>query len=152
MGWKKAQLDGEWRGITAEGLPSRSNPSAKLELNPQYEILITKPCDAFVMLQQKEPDPVSNSTFKGKNNIFFMVSMNNGKRVVKLDKDSILARSGNPTNLATITSEADFDSSLTYPQRFTLLVATTAKGKEGEGTFEVKVFSTDPNMKVTPMP
>ena len=34
MGWKRASLNGEWKGSTAEGLPSRSNPSAKLELNP----------------------------------------------------------------------------------------------------------------------
>lgn len=28
------EIKGEWRGKSAEGLPSRANPSAKLELNP----------------------------------------------------------------------------------------------------------------------
>ena len=111
MGWKRASLNGEWKGSTAEGLPSRSNPSAKLELNPQFQITITKPCDAFIMLHQNEPDPTSNSTFKGKQNICFVVCSNKGKRVSKMDKDGIVARSGNPTNLATVSSEVLFDTS-----------------------------------------
>ena len=33
-GWAKRTIDGEWKGPTAEGLPTRANPSAKIELNP----------------------------------------------------------------------------------------------------------------------
>ena len=90
MGWKKANIPGEWKGPSAEGLPSRANPSARLELNPQYEVTITKPCEGFILLQQKDADPVSKSTFKGKNSIFFMVSKNDGARIKKVDKDGIM--------------------------------------------------------------
>jgi hypothetical protein len=35
-GWKEVVFKSEWKGASAEGLPSRTYPSAKLELNPQY--------------------------------------------------------------------------------------------------------------------
>jgi hypothetical protein len=33
-GWKEAKLESEWKGPTAEGLPNRANPKAKMEKNP----------------------------------------------------------------------------------------------------------------------
>ena len=50
--------------------------------------------------------------FKGKHNIFFMVAKLNGKRITKIDKATILMKSGNPTNLNVITGECDFDKSV----------------------------------------
>ena len=144
-------MSGEWNGISAEGLPSRANPNAKLELNPQFEVTINKPCDGFILLQQKEPDPVTKSTFKGKNNIFFMVSKNNGKRVTKVEKDLILNRSGNPVNLSMVSAECIFDKSVSYPYKFTILVANTSHGPSGEGTFDLTVYSTDPKMELKPI-
>jgi len=149
-GWKKAELSGEWKGKTAEGLPSRAYPSARLELNPQYSITITKPCDGFILLKQKDADPVSKSTFKGKNSIFFMLSKNNGKRINKVDKDLIVTRSGNPINLATVTAECIFDKQVSYPYTFSLIVATSTHGSEG--SFEVVIYSNDNKMEVKELP
>jgi len=49
-GWKEIRVDGEWYGASAEGLPSRKNPNARLDFNPQYSITVTKPCDGFISL------------------------------------------------------------------------------------------------------
>ena len=54
-------LDGEWNGITAAGLPTKDNPKAKLQNNPQFTITVTKKCTAFITLVQKE----AIDTFKG---------------------------------------------------------------------------------------
>ena len=78
--WGSTTLEGQWKGRSAEGLPSRTYPNARLDLNPQFEIVITKPCDAYILLKQ-ETDPKSASTFKGKQQIFFMVSKNGGKLI-----------------------------------------------------------------------
>ena len=90
--------------------------------------------------------------FKGKHNIFFMVSKLNGKRITKVDKATMLMRSGNPTNLNVITAECDFDKTVSYPYRFTMMIANLEHGKDGEGAFEFSVYSTDPDMKVEPLP
>jgi hypothetical protein len=92
------------------------------------------------------------STFKGKNAIFFMVCKNDGKLVSKLDKDTIVCRSGNPINLVTVSAECTFDTTNSYPYTFSLLLATAAHGPEGEGTFEVKVYSNDPKTAVARFP
>jgi hypothetical protein len=50
-GWREQKVTTWWRGQTAEGLPTRDNPKAKLHKNPQFEVKVHKPCDGFVMLQ-----------------------------------------------------------------------------------------------------
>lgn len=109
---------------------------------------INKPCDSFISLRQRDPSP-DGSTFKGKQSIFFMICKNDGKLIKKLDKETIVCRSGNPINLVEITAECQFDNNISYPYTFSLLVANAAHGPEGEGSFEVKVYSTDMAMKVT---
>jgi hypothetical protein len=127
----RKEIQSEWKGPSAEGLPNRANPSARLDLNPQFSVKINKACDGFIML--KQTDALEGSSFKGKHSIFFMISKNNGKRIAKLEKDLILTKSGNPINLNIITSECHFDSSISYPYTFTLLVANTEHGAPGEG-------------------
>ncbi len=100
------------------------------------------------MLKQFEPDPKSQSTFKGKQNIMFLVAANDGKKITKIDKNALVARSGNPTNLATVSSEVTFDTSYTYPYTFTMLVANTNHGVEGEGTYDLRIYCNDPAFKV----
>lgn len=90
--------------------------------------------------------------FKGKHNIFFMVSKLNGKRITKVDKATMLMRSGNPTNLNIVTAECDFDKSVSYPYKFTMMVANLEHQKEGEGKFEFSIYSTDSKMKVETLP
>jgi len=153
MGWYKRTFNGEWSGASAEGLPNKKNPSAKLQLNPHYGVTITKPCDGFILLKQKEEDTSggAGSTFKGKQSIFFMLTKNSGKRIMKVDTDSIVVRSGNPINLMSVSNDFEFDNTVSYPYTFTLLVANTEHGPAGEGTFELTVYSTDPKMTVGPM-
>ena len=36
--WNHEEVEDEWKGKSAEGLPGRANKSAKLELSPQFEL------------------------------------------------------------------------------------------------------------------
>ena len=90
--------------------------------------------------------------FKGKHNIFFMVSKCNGGRISKVEKNAMVCRSGAPTNLNIVTAECDFDKSVSYPYKFTLMIANAAHGEEGEGDYYFGVYSTDPEMKVNELP
>ena len=81
-----------------------------------------------------------------------MVGNYGGKRIKKVEKDLIIARSGNPINLALVSSEVTFDAKITYPYNFSLLVANSGHGKEAEGSFELVVYSTDPRMTLRPLP
>ena len=112
---------------------------------------ITKPCDAFILLKQFEKDSAGATTFKGKQSIFFMLCKNDGKRIVKLDIQSLVVRSGNPINLMSVSNDFQFDTSVSYPYTFSLLVANTNHGPPGEGEFEVTVYSTDKAMTVEEM-
>ncbi len=109
LNWKKATHKGQWKGESAEGLPnSTNNKSAKFQLNPHYAVTVTKPCDGFILLRQFDRDPTS--TFKGKQSIFFMLCKNkNGKRIVKLDIEALVVRSGNPINLMSVSNDFQFD-------------------------------------------
>lgn len=49
-GWTEKKISSWWRGKTAEGLPSRANPKARLDRNPQFQITVSKPCNGFVSL------------------------------------------------------------------------------------------------------
>ena len=90
--------------------------------------------------------------FKGKHAIFFMVAKNNGKRITKVDKNTMVCKSGNPVNLNIVTAECDFDKSVSYPYTFTLMIANAENGAEGEGEFEIALYATDPNIKVVELP
>lgn len=129
-------------------MKSRANPNARLDFNPQYAITVTRPCDGFISLRQYD----TVNMFKGKHSIFFMVSKVNGKRIKEVDKTTLVSKSGNPINLNVVTAECDFDKSVTYPYKFTLMLANLSKGKDGEGEFEFSVYATDPNLKVEKLP
>lgn len=80
-----------------------------------------------------------------------MLTKNSGKRVMKVDTESIVVRSGNPTNLMSVSNDFEFDNTVNYPYTFTLLIANAEHGSAGEGNFEVTVYSTDPEMAVSQM-
>lgn len=136
-GWKHADAKSEWRGESAEGLPSRRNPKAKLEKNPQFGLRVPSPGVAFIKMSQKDQE----NMFRGKHNIMFMVSRNGGERITRVDKKKLVIMSGPPINLNTITAEIRFDKSVSYPYTYTLLAANTEQRPEGEGEFELDVFS-----------
>ena len=43
---------GEWKGETAAGLPTKKNPSADMSKNPHYTIKVNRRCTAFIALTQ----------------------------------------------------------------------------------------------------
>ena len=90
--------------------------------------------------------------FKGKHSILFMVSKVGGKLIKTVDKATLVCRSGAPTNLNIMTSECDFDKTVSYPYKFTMMVANAEHGADGEGEFELSVYATDPAMQVTRLP
>jgi len=143
-GWKEIRISDEWKGESAEGLPTRNNPKAKLDKNPQFEITVQRPCDGFLYLQQMD----TINMFKGKHNIFFMVSKEKGGKITRVDKTKMVCMSGAPTNLNIVTSECDFDRTVSYPYKFTLMVANAENGAEGEGKFELGVYAMDDRTQV----
>ncbi len=82
----------------------------------------------------------------------FIVCKVDGKRITKMDRTKIVAMSGNPINLNIITSECDFDKSVSYPYNFTLLIANAQHGAAGEGEFEFGVYAMDPSLQVEELP
>ncbi len=50
--WVEKRLKSAWKGRTAEGLPTPKNRCARLDLNPQFKITVSRPCDGFVMMKQ----------------------------------------------------------------------------------------------------
>lgn len=147
QGWNKIIEKGAWKGKTAAGLPSRANPNVKLANNPQYQIVVSRPCQGFISLEQM--DKVSNA--KGKHFAFIAVSTLKGKKVTKskqlFDKEVTFVREG-PINLSTTTAECDFSADLSYPYKFTVFVANKDGGEAGEGDFKLGVYAKDPNLKV----
>jgi len=65
----KNVLNGEWAGLTSQGMPSKKNPSCALQMNPQYAITVSKKCTAFISLTQNE----CVNMFTGKQPILFIV-------------------------------------------------------------------------------
>ena len=135
--WNHIDIEGEWQGPTAEGLPSSENRTARLELNPQYEIKVASPGPLFIQMNQFEKE----NMFKGKHYIFFMVQNIGGKKIKRMDRKAILGMSGQPTNLNVISSEINLTKKLSFPVRVTLLAANTKNGKDGEAKFAFKVYA-----------
>lgn len=134
--WNCQEIEDYWKGESAEGLPSKSNRTAKLEKNPQYEIKITKPAPLFIQMTQFE----KINMFKGKQFIMFVVQNIDG-RITRMDKNAIICLSGKPVNLNVISNEIQLTTQYSYPLKLTILAANTAHGKEGEGKFELKIYS-----------
>lgn len=74
--WKRVgPFFGEWRGVTAAGLKSKSG-RAILKNNPQYGIKVNRNCTIFIELTQD----VERGK-RAENKIFFMVQKNGGIRI-----------------------------------------------------------------------
>jgi hypothetical protein len=51
--------------------------------------------------------------------------------------------------MATRAAELVFPANLAYPYTFSVVVANMNHGKEGEGNFNIQVFSQDNSMQIT---
>jgi len=135
--WHKEEIEDEWIGESAEGLPNSMNRNARLELNPQYEIRLSSPGPIFIQMTQLD----KVNMFKGKHFIMYLLQNTNGGRFTRIDKNTLLGMSGKPTNLNVVSSEIQLTNKNSYPLVTTLLVANTQNGEEGEGKFEVSIYS-----------
>jgi len=142
--WKQIILDGEFKGITAAGMKVGES---KIENNPQYSIKVSKPCNLFIKLMQKETD--EKDPKMGKIPIYCMLANKNGKRIAVLDKKEVIAHSGRPISLTSVSMETELGSEFNYPRQFTLFVASSRPSSEG--TYCIKIYS-DAQLKVKLIP
>mmetsp|Transcript_3192 Transcript_3192/g.2147 ORF Transcript_3192/g.2147 Transcript_3192/m.2147 type:complete len:239 (-) Transcript_3192:150-866(-) len=124
-GWKKFMIEDEWVGPSAQGLPNSKNNNKRPDmlLIPQYEVTVNKPCDGFVAIQQLK----ALDTYRGELSTFFAMLKLNGQpisSIQQLNKQNVVAKS-DVTNLLVNTAECDFDKSVSYPYKFTLLATCT---------------------------
>lgn len=134
--WEKQEIEDEWIGESAEGLPSKANRNANLALCPQYTIKVSAPGTLFIEMTQKD----KVNMFKGKHMIMFFASNIGGRVIERMDRNVIIGMSGQPTNLNVISSEIILSNKLTYPFTATLLASNSEHGKAGEGKFELRIY------------
>ena len=65
----------------------------------------------------------------------------------KLNKRNLITKAG-ISDLKVLSSEIDFDEKVNYPYSFTIICGSRYAGQQGEGEFEIKVYSRDPKMKL----
>lgn len=138
--WNKEEIEDEWVGESAEGLPNAKNRNARLDLNPQYELKLSSPGPLFIQMTQFD----KVNMFKGKHYIMYLVQKSTGGKIERMDRKEILGMSGKPINLNIVSNEIEFTKAHTYPLTVTLLAANTENGPEGEGKFELKIFCMSP--------
>lgn len=111
---------------------------------PQFKLTLSQPCPGYISLTQKGD---SGSSFKGKNFTGWMVSRNQGKVLAKLDKRALITKAG-ISDLKVLSSEIEFDEKVSYPYTFTIVCGSRYAGPQGEGHFELKVYTQDSRMKL----
>jgi len=72
----------------------------------------------------------------------FMIQKNGGKRITTSSLDLLAGTSGAPTDLITVSAEVNLEAP-TFPYTFSLMVASSRSGPEGEGKFEINIQCTD---------
>jgi hypothetical protein len=83
-GWGNMMIDDEWKGAYTEGVPSKTNPTAKIEKNPNYGITISAAGKGYIVLRLKEKVSPSVSVQSG----FLCIQANKGKAVSNLQDKS----------------------------------------------------------------
>jgi hypothetical protein len=134
-------IEGSWQGDSAAGLPCKFNPQVKFGNNPQYALTTLKPCTAFIILSQNE----TVDMFKGKLPIIYMIY--NTKVRVKEPAANMIASSGSPIDLKTVSSEVILDT----PGTYIIVAASMYAGEKGHGTFTLKVITDDRQSKIAPL-
>lgn len=72
----------------------------------------------------------------------FMVQKNGGKRITSTAADLLVGTSGSPIDLLTVSTQISLDAS-SYPYTFTLMVASSNSGPEGEGRYQLNIYCTE---------
>ena len=108
--WEKQEIEDEWIGEFAEGLPSKNNRNADLALCLKYTIKVVTPGTLFIELTQKD----KVNMLKGKHMIVFFLSNVGGGIIDRMDRNTILGMSGQPINLNVVSSEIVLTNKLTF--------------------------------------
>jgi hypothetical protein len=128
-GWNKLTLQGEWTGMSC-GYPGKP----MLVNVPQYKLKIFQPGQYMIELKQTGDSAVGTTTFKGKNTIAWMLSDEDGKKMKKLSKRNVVARTP-VTDLVVLTNPVIFNKNQSYPKTYTLLCGSAKFAPDGEGTY-----------------
>ena len=136
-GWFNEKLRGEWLGASAAGFPG------KFKNLPQFTLKVFQPCDGYISLRQMSDD----ATFRGKNYIAWVVANEDGMRIQRINKQRIVGKSA-LSNLSVISSNITFSNNLNYPCTLTIMCGSRIAGPEGEGKFELTVYTSDKKMQL----
>ncbi len=72
----------------------------------------------------------------------FMVQKNGGKRITSTAADLLVGTSGSPIDLITVSTQLNLDAT-SYPYTFSLMVASSNAGSEGEGKYQLNIYCTE---------
>ena len=136
--WHCMEIDDKWEGVFAEGLPNKANPKAKMEKNPQYGLVVTKPCHGIIVLRLKEKENRTSAKQYG----YFNMQALDGALIQRPNKSKQLGFMG-PRNAVVQAVEVDFTSDYAYPYTFTFIVANMKSGVEGEGGYNIQIYVKD---------
>ena len=148
-GWYCTLTNGKWEGEYAEGVPTKENPRAKLEKNPNYSLTVSKPGQGFLVMRLREKIGPSKAKQAG----LMVMQANNGELVTGLResqgvKKIVLLQ---PAAYTVRSTEVTFPSDLIYPYTFSFVVANMKHGEEGHGHYSIQVFTKCEDMKVEQM-
>ncbi|TMW60814.1 hypothetical protein Poli38472_000856 [Pythium oligandrum] len=126
--WPIQVRNGEWLGETACGLPTRHNPGCTLDCNPQFSLKVDRPTEVMITVTQVDASglaPVDVLPIA-----VYVVAQGLRKdrayRVKHLDKDVVVAHSGEPVRQREIHVHCDLEA-----RCYTILIAAYKKGMEG---------------------
>lgn len=114
---------------------------------PQFKLVINEPGTAFIQIRQLGDQA---STFKGNNSMAFICSDEDGKKMQKINRRSVVAKSKMSAVLVA-GDEVYFEKGQSYPKVYTLTIATNGQDpveNGGEPNFEISAFTKNENSKV----
>ena len=120
-------------------MPSVKNPGAMISKNPHYGIKVYKRCTLFIELQQNEME----SSWKGKNFIYYMVQRNGGKRIKNISIDKLCGKSDSALNTSTVSGQIELEAP-SFPYVFSLVVACINSGDTG--SFNLNIYCNNMDM------
>jgi hypothetical protein len=135
-GWTCTNIEGEWSGDGAAGLPTAKNKKCKVSNNPQYQLTVSQPGKVYAVCRLH--DLINNSSSRLYQYMNFQDG--NGELIRSLAKKQTLAQNG-PINGSVQSMAIDLPKGVTYPHKFALLVANMEAGAEGEDKFSIQFFA-----------
>ena len=132
QGWKNLNIQDQWVGKYACGLPTKANRKAKMAEAPQYSITINKPGKGFVIMRLAE----KTNSFKAKQAGYLNLQANEGELITAPNKKRQLGVAG-PSKMALQSLQVEFGSQHSYPYTFTAIITNLNHGSAGEGNFSL---------------